>query len=87
MARQKPLDQYPNEYPQLFFEASKKQIVIACDSIHQAENLRNDLYAYRQVLYHNPRQEELSMKAQNVRLSVSGSTLTAEPIRPSKGEL
>lgn len=84
MARLKKLDQYPPEYSILFFEANRKSIVVACDSANQAENLRNDLYAFRKVLYANPYQEELSMKAQNVRLVISGSTLTAEPIRPKQ---
>lgn len=86
MARKKPIDSYPTEFFALFRDASERSITIQHESLAQAEATRNELYTFRSVLYHSPDHEDLAVKAQNVRLSITGPTLTAEPIRgPNNG--
>lgn len=80
MARRKPLDKYPKEYFELFRHASERTITVVHETIAQAEATRNELYTFRSVLYHSHDQQDLARLAQNVRLSITGSTLTAEPI-------
>jgi len=51
MPSQKPLHKYPREYPDLFFRVGKTgQLRMHCASNAGAENLRRDLYNYRQAL-------------------------------------
>lgn len=84
MARQKALDKYPAEYLSIFRMANEREVVIACDSARDAKNLRNDLYAFRAVLYkHGPEDEQLL--AQNVRFVIRGNQLVAEAIRSKPG--
>lgn len=84
MARRKELRKYSQEYLHLFEVANEKTVTIACDSKHQAENLRNELYTCRSVIY-DEGSDGLARAAQNVRffirLAESGWHLLAEPIR------
>ena len=90
MARQKELSKYPTEYGLLFATASKEQVTIPCESKQQADNLRNDLYSYRQVLYADTNSTSLAAQAQNVRMFVRFTDnqwqLIAEPIRVITGD-
>lgn len=52
MASQKKLDRYADEYFLLFERAIGKSVVIPCENERQADNLRNDLYAFRRALEH-----------------------------------
>jgi len=81
VARKKPLADYPHEYSVLVSKGTDETVTIACDSNAQAVNLRNDLYAFRQVLYDDPTKKELSDAAQNCRFLITDATLTVEPIR------
>ena len=82
MARKKPLPNYPREYSHLMQIGNTQGVVVACDSPQQAVNLRNDLYAFRQVLYEaGAEHKELSDAAQNCRFLITEATLTVEPIR------
>ncbi len=81
MARKKHLGKYPLEYGKLLERAgSGATIPIACDSLQQAVNLRNDLYAYRSVLY-TTNNKHLAELAGNCRFCIFGTILTIEPIR------
>jgi len=63
---------------------NEEPVHIACDSHAQAVNLRNDLYAFRQVLYEaGAEHTKLSDAAQNCRFLITEATLTVEPIRSS----
>lgn len=46
-----------------------------------AINLRNDLYAFRQVIYRSQNFKELAGKAIRVKLKVVGNKLIAGPIK------
>jgi len=82
MARKKPIIDYPREYQHLMIRGAQEDIRIPCDSNAQAVNLRNDLYAFRQVLYDaGEPYKELSDAAQNCRFLITEATLTVEPIR------
>ena len=89
MARRKPLDRYSQEYLKLFSVAATKRVTIACDSPQQAENMRNELYTCRKVIYEEG-DEALAASAQNVRFFINtdiyGTKLIAEPIRQQKGD-
>lgn len=83
MARQKTLDKYPAEYYSIFRMANEREVVIACDSAQQAKSLRNDLYAFRSVLYKHGEERDQQL-AQNVRMFIQGNSLIAEAIRSLK---
>lgn len=83
MARRKTLSTYPQEYFNIFRMADRQEINIRHNTPAQAEATRNELYTFRKVLYEEggAMLEELKTAAQNVRLSITESTLTCEPIR------
>lgn len=86
MARRKTLDKYPQEYHSLFQMGGRRKVVVACDSNKAAQNLRNDLYSFRAVLYQHGSASEIQF-AQNVRLIIEDRNLIAEPIREIKDGL
>lgn len=81
MGRVKQLNDYPREYGKLFWMAARKAVIVTYHTSAQALSARNELYQYRQTLYKDTGRKETAARAGNVRISVAGKSLTAEPIR------
>ncbi len=83
MAKYRPIETYPKEYFSLFRMANEKPVHLEHENRTQAETTRSSLYAFRQVLYQQtePTYQQLAILAQNIRFTITNSTLTAQPIR------
>ena len=83
MPEPKALNSYPQEYADLFIEASSKRIEIPCETKAEAATLRAHLYAYRQAVYHTPETlPKVALVAPLIKFSVVGATLIVEPSEP-----
>lgn len=76
MPRVKPIEEYPEEYFEIFQTAyTKDKVVIQCDSHNEAAIIRAHLYTFRSVVRNTAWLGEFQLKADDLVFQTDGDKL------------